>query len=167
VAFRFSLEAILKLRASFERLERNRLLLISAALARVREALANLARDFAAAEKDTLAKLAAGIISGELGLDRRIQQNFRDRRGALEKRETELLAKLATQQRAYQNAKNKREILDELRDRRLAQYRAEQLRREQQRLDELFLMRRGAAAAAAIGTDDDNGDPIGDRRRDE
>jgi flagellar export protein FliJ len=157
MAFHFSLEAVLKLRASFERLEQNRLLLIAAALVRVREALASLARDFAEAEKQTLAKLAAGIFSAELDFDRRIQQNFRERRAALERREAELLAKLATQQRAYQDAKNRREILEELRDRRLAQYRSEQQRREQQRLDELFLLRRGAlATAAAEAADDDD-----------
>jgi flagellar FliJ protein len=158
MAFRFTLEAVLKLRLSFERLERNRLLLISAALARVREALASLARDFDALETGTLAKLAAGITSAELEVDRRIQQSFRERRAALQKREAELAAKLALQQRAYQNAKNRREILEELRDRRLAQYRAEQLRREQQQLDELFLMRRGAVAAAAASGADDSRD---------
>jgi flagellar export protein FliJ len=155
MTFHFSLEAVLKLRASFERLEQNRLLLIAAALVRVREALASLARDFSEAEKQTLAKLAAGIFGAELDFDRRIQQNFRERRVALERREAELLAKLATQQRAYQNAKNRREILEELRDRRLAQYRSEQQRREQQRLDELFLLRRGALAMAAAEADDD------------
>lgn len=140
--FRFTLEPVLTVRAGFERLERNRLLLISAALARVRESLEFLAKDYAAAHAAMLAKLAAGVPSGELELDRLLQQAIRDRRRSLQAREAEFLAKQKSQQRLYLAAKTRREILDELRSRRRAQYRAAELRREQQRLDELFLLRR-------------------------
>ena len=142
--FRYSLEAVLKLRASFERLERNRLLLISAALNRVRESLESLARDFSASQAAVLQKLERGVSGGELELDILLQQAMRDRRAVLTRRETELMAQQTMQHRVYQSAKMRRELLDELRERRLAQYQAEQGRREQQRLDELFLIRREA-----------------------
>jgi flagellar export protein FliJ len=140
--FRYTLDPVLKLRASFERLERNRLLLISAALTRVRESLEFLARDADAAHHSMLAKLASGVASGELELDRLLRQALQDRRRVLQSREAELVTHQQKQQRAYLAAKMRREILEDLRDQRLAQYNSDQLRREQQRLDELFLMRR-------------------------
>ena len=144
MAFRYTLEPVLKLRASFERLERNRLLLISAALMRVRDALEMLSKDMLRAHDALLIKLAAGVPVAELELDRLLQTAMRDRHRALKRREEELLAKRQAQQVAYLAAKERREILDRLRERRFAQYSAEQLRREQQRLDELFLLRRRA-----------------------
>jgi flagellar export protein FliJ len=145
--FRFTLESVLAVRAGFERLERNRLLLIAAALMRIRESLEFLAKDYAAAQAATLEKLAACVPSGELELDRLLQQAMRDRRRSLQARESELLAKQKSQHRIYLAAKTRREILDELRSRRLTQYRASELRREQQRVDELFLLRRIALSA--------------------
>ncbi len=142
--FRYTLEPVLKLRASFERLERNRLLLISAAIARVRDALELLGKDMTRAHDALLAKLASGVPVAELELDRLLQASMRDRHRALKRREEELQSKRQIQQLAYLAAKDRREILDRLRERRYAQYSAEQLRREQRRLDELFLLRRAA-----------------------
>ena len=47
------------------------------------------------------------------------------------------------QQAVYLEARQKREIVESLRDRQAAEYRRECERREQQALDDLFLMRAG------------------------
>jgi flagellar export protein FliJ len=141
MAFRFTLESVLTVRSGFERLERNRLHLLAAAAARLREAIAAQCADSAKAAAEIEAKLRAGITSVELGTDLLSQSARAERRRSLEAQLGDLVKKQQKQQLAYFAAKARREILTNLRERKFAQYRAEQTRREQARLDELFLLR--------------------------
>jgi flagellar export protein FliJ len=145
VAFRFSLEPVLRLRASYERLERLRLLTIAALMARVREEILKAEREDAAARHLRAATLTQGALAAEIQVDvwaekvraRRVSE-LKDRLGLLQREH-------AKQNRVYQFARRRREILDNLRDNQLREYRREQERRERQTLDELYLLRRFAS----------------------
>lgn len=145
MAFRFTLEAVLTVRAGFERLECNRLHLIGAAIVRIREALEFLAAESAKAAAAIESKLAEGMTGGELMLELSSQVARAARRRSLHAQLDDLLKKQRKQQLAYFAAKARREILTNLREFKLLEYRLEQTRREQARLDELFLLRRVAA----------------------
>ena len=63
-------------------------------------------------------------------------------RSELLKKLSELEQKRKEQQARYVQARMQREILSNLYKRQLAEYQLDQSRREQQRIDELFLIRR-------------------------
>ncbi|MGA6960276.1 MAG: flagellar FliJ family protein [Candidatus Acidiferrales bacterium] len=88
--------------------------------------------------------MRAGIAGAELHFELQAEnmrlerkRQFTVRLAALEKREH-------LQREAYRAARQKREILSNLRQRKWDEYRREQARREQQRLDELFLLHRAS-----------------------
>jgi flagellar biosynthesis chaperone FliJ len=79
-----------------------------------------------------------------------LSENMRqERRRMLAARLAELEKREIVQQQAYRLARQKREILSNLRQRKWDEYRREQARREQQRLDELFLLHRAATSPRA------------------
>lgn len=145
MAFRFSLEPVLRLRTSYERLERLRLLAISAMLVRVREEITSSAREEAAARNARSEMLSSGTAAAELQLGVSAEQ-------ARARRNRELFDRLATlerqhvkQSRLYQAARRKREVMESLQERKLREYQREQDRKAQQSIDELYLLRRGSS----------------------
>lgn len=66
---------------------------------------------------------------------------------ALEARRLKLESEIAQQTACYRQARQKREVLDSLREMQWKDYRVLQLRREQAMLDELHLLRRGRGQA--------------------
>ena len=142
MTFRFSLEPVLRLLASYERLERLRLLALAAMLVRVREEIAAAAREEAAAREARKEMLSRGVAVAEIQLGMsaeraRARQNRElfDRLAALERQHVK-------QSRIYQAARRKREVMENLRGRKQREYRREQDRRTQQVIDELYLLRR-------------------------
>ncbi|MBZ5503619.1 MAG: flagellar export protein FliJ [Acidobacteriia bacterium] len=144
MAFRFSLQAVLRLRASHERIERLRLLAVAAMIVRVRNELAALDRESEAARRRMHALLAGGLSGAELHFEFAGERLRGDHRRELEGRLEQLGKTQEVQRRAYHAARQKREILENLRQRKWEEYRRQQARREQQALDELFLIHRGA-----------------------
>jgi flagellar export protein FliJ len=142
MAFRFSLRPILRLRTSYERLERLRLLALAAAIVRVRGEIAALERESREARGRMREGLALGLTGAEIQFDTVCEQFRTDRKQVLETQLTELEGKQQRQRVAYQAARQKREILENLRERQWNEYRQKQARREQQRLDELYLLGR-------------------------
>ena len=142
MAFRFSLQAVLRLRRSYERRERLRLEIITRRRLHTQQQIAELKSEILGA-KDRLARtLQAGMPAVELHLEV-AQANARAKRQEVM---AEQLAKLTqehrAQQVAYQHAQQQRQIIENLRARLFAIYQQVQARREQQQLDDLFLIRR-------------------------
>ncbi|HEY7825332.1 MAG TPA: flagellar FliJ family protein [Candidatus Acidoferrales bacterium] len=144
MAFRFSLQPILRLRASVERLEQLRMLLLAAQIARVEREIISLEENLSAARQLRLSSLSEGVSAAELHFDGAREKTRADQIRALHDVLTGFRRRHDEQRRLYQAARQKREILENLRKRRFEEYRHEQLRRDQQRLDEAFLMRTGA-----------------------
>lgn len=143
MAFRFSLGPVLRLRISYERLERLRLLAITAMLVRVREEIAAAAREEAAARNSRSEMLSRGSAAAEIQLGVSAEQARARRNRELSNRVAALERLHVKQSQLYQAARRKRKVIESLRDRRLQEYRREQDRKAQQGIDELYLLRRG------------------------
>jgi len=145
VPFHFSLQAVLRLRSSYEHMEKLRLLAIVAAMVRAREEIAALEKESQAARQSTQGRLGEGVVAGELHFDASTERVRTERKRAAAGRLAELEKKQEVQRLAYRAARQKREILENLRERKWDDFRREQARREQQRLDEAFLLHRAAS----------------------
>lgn len=145
MAFRFSLQALLRVRQSLEKAELQRLQIIAAHAVRVRAAIESVDAEQQAAKRSMIEAAAAGISGAELRFEALRDAAFAERRAALVKKLAEIEKLRREQQARYLRVRQQREILSELRERQFAAYRAEQARREQQQIDELFLIRRGVA----------------------
>jgi len=163
MAFRFSLLNILRLRGALERQEEQKLILLAGDVARLRSTIESLDEGQLLEQCAALKQLAEGSVGAELqfanlcltAYDRARKQ----RMGELQVAE----ARRLEQMQAYREARQKRETLDGLRERQETAYILESTRREQQRADELFLLRMfcegsdqnlpsGAARSAQSGT---------------
>jgi flagellar export protein FliJ len=142
--FHFSLEAILRLRTSYEHMEKLRLLAIAAAIVHAREEIAELEHESRAARRRTQSRLEAGVVGGELHFDDSTERVRMHRKRAATGRLADLEKTEMAQRLAYRNARQKREVLTNLRERQRDEYRRDQARREQQRQDESFLLLRAA-----------------------
>jgi len=142
MAFRFSLQAVLRLRRSYERRERLRLEIITRRRLHTRQQIDELKSEILEANDRLARTLQAGMPAVELHLEV-AQANARAKRQEVL---AEQLAKLTqehrAQQVAYQHAQQQRQIIENLRARLFAIYQQIQARREQQQLDDLFLIRR-------------------------
>jgi len=142
MAFRFSLQAVLRLRRSYERRERLRLEIITRRRLHTQQQIDELKSEILEANDRLARTLQAGMPAVELHLEV-AQANARAKRQEVL---AEQLAKLTqehrAQQVAYQHAQQQRQIIENLRARLFAIYQQIQARREQQQLDDLFLIRR-------------------------
>ncbi len=141
MAFRFSLAAVLTYRDALEQRE-------LAALEKVQQEIALLEIRIRQAEEDLCRlercredELKRGMPSIHLQ-DAIEQEHAVDR---LQKDLTKTLADLSVKRqeifKAYEEARQKRELLEKLRSRRLSEYTREQARAEQAAIDDLFLAR--------------------------
>lgn len=145
MAFRFSLEPVLRLRTNYERLEHLRLLAITAMLVRVREEIAAAAREEAAARNSRSEMLSRGSAAVEIQLGVSAEQVRARRNRELSDRLAALERLHVKQSHLYQAARRRREVIEGLRDRKLQKYRREQDRKAQQGIDEVYLLRRGSS----------------------
>jgi flagellar export protein FliJ len=141
MAFRYTLQPILSLRQSLERQEEQKLFAIAAIVARLRAELADLDSEHLK-QKDATLRGLTQVSAGALlqfmavceiaveGKRRRLEAQLRE----AERQRSEQLAE-------YQKARQKREILEGLRERQRFAYDLDLARREQQRTDEAFLIR--------------------------
>lgn len=143
MAFQFSLQPVLRLRASYERIERLRLLQVVAAIVQLQNEIAAAARESENARQNQRERLAAGSTGMEIQFEMACEAARLKYRRLLEARLVLLRRKYEAQIEAYRTARQKCEILEGLRERKLQEYQREQARREQRALDELFLLRRG------------------------
>jgi flagellar export protein FliJ len=141
MAFHFPLEAILRLRRGQERLERLKLEVIASEQAQARMKLENMTEQYFESRRRFQEQLGHEKFGAELQFEDASAERVAAARRALEMRvaklEQDRLKQFETYKRAYQS----REVLENLRARKFEVYRQAQFRREQQELDDLFLMR--------------------------
>ena len=141
--FRFSLAAVLRLRQSLEdreRLHLETLHIRRAALLReaqqTREAALQLQRSW----RERLQQTSA--VGAELKFFASVDSGFDQRRQQLQGALQQVEQQIAEQTRRYAEQRQKRDVLESVRESRLAEYRVQQQRREQAAIDELHLLRR-------------------------
>lgn len=141
MAFRFPLQAVLRIRQGFERLEHLRLLAFAAIIAHVRREIQNHEKESSLAESEVQRGLAAEAPAAELHFEIAKRRMRGERKRLLEERLADLTRRHQRQNLVFLAARRKRQILENLRQRKLVAYQREQSRREQQIADELFLER--------------------------
>ena len=146
--FHFTLAAVLRLHDSLEKAEMQRL---QAAVARVNEVRSQI--EILDAEMQRLRKQSretattSGVTGAELHFEIYRENAYRKSRADLVKLLAECEKARQQQLLRYIEAHRQREIFASIRDRQLTAYEIEQARRAQQRIDELFLLRRGNKTA--------------------
>ena len=140
--FQFSLAAVLKLRESVEQHEYLSLERIHQEVAHLEAQLRQIKEWRQAAAQRREADLAEGIPSIHLQGDFQQELSLEQQRDAVHVKLQELKAKRQIHLKAYQKARQKREVLAELRTRQQDAYQREQSKRQQNMIDDLFLARR-------------------------
>jgi flagellar export protein FliJ len=142
MSFHFTLNGVLRLRQSLERAELQRLQSLAAAVARMRDEIESLEKQMETAQRRVSDVVAGtGMTGAELHFEMAREVCLHVLRSEFLKKLSELEQQRNAQQGRYLQARMKREILSNLRKRQLADYDLDQSRREQQRIDELFLIR--------------------------
>jgi flagellar export protein FliJ len=145
--FHFTLNGVLRLRLSLERAELQRLHAIAADVAQARAEIESLEQEREAAQRRVSETVtASGMTGAELQFEAAREAARGVLRAQLMQRLSDLEQKRKEQQARYVHARMQREIISNLYERQLAEYKLEQSRREQQRIDELFLIRTTSAA---------------------
>ena len=138
--FRFSLQAVLRCRESFDQRERQRLQLVTRELVKAQQQREDAQRDRARAQSQMKNKLHQGMTAMEMQFELACDRARVRRIAAL----NEQLAKLEDLRRRqlemFRKAQQQRKILENLRARQLAAYQLIQTRREQQQMDDRFLI---------------------------
>ena len=141
MAFHFSLEAVLRLRHSQERRERSRLDVILSEIGHTRIQLYEIT-ETSLESRRLFQKQLGGILTGaEIQFESGRVEAIKAARLSLQARLAELDQRRSAQMKTYLKARQRREIIENLRQRKFDIYRMEQTRQEQQGLDDLFLMR--------------------------
>lgn len=142
MAFRFSLESVLRLRVSYERQEQARLERAAQHLYAAKERCASLKKEKATLEETFRGAMSRGIDASDL-------HYYLAAKSGLETAEAEALRaaeeawKVWNEQRTkFLHARRDREVIASIRLRQHQEYVLEQNRREQQQIDDLFAMRR-------------------------
>lgn len=141
MAFHFSLETILRLRRGQERAERLKLEAIASEQARAVSQLEIMTERFFESRRRFQQLMVQGTSGSELQFENARSEGVAAARRALKARISELEQQRLKQVEAYTKARQRREILENLRNTKFEVYRQMLSRREQQELDALFLMR--------------------------
>jgi len=145
VAFRFPLQALLKLRLGYEERERMRLAAVISRLHQLRSQYELWQQQKQTAEIKLSQQMRTGMVAVEFHFAQ-ASLEAEDRRLKLVLAEIDKVEQLRqAQQVAYLEAQKKRKILERLRERQAEAYRLVEERREQQRQDELFAARQSRA----------------------
>ncbi len=148
MAFHFTLAAVLRYRQSLEEREELRLhalLARRATLLQELEQLRDAGRRLQTAIHRTLQQ--AAVAAAEIQFSVAQLNNLERQRALLESGLLKLGSEIAQQTQRYRQERQKREVLESLREVQWREYRVRQQRREQAMLDELHLLRRGRGQA--------------------
>jgi flagellar FliJ protein len=138
--FRFSLQAVLRWRESFEQRERQRLQMISREVVRARQQWDEAKLDRTNAWGQFQLKLHQGMNAMEMQFELACDKARGRRIAALNEQVARLEDLRRRQLEVFRKAQQQRKILENLRDRQLAAYQLIQARREQQQMDDRFLI---------------------------
>ena len=144
MAFRYPLESVLRLRRGLERQEEQRLTAIVAVVARLRAEIAEFERVRLEQRRTVLQELTAGCSGAMVQFGALCDSAAESMARRLQTQLAEAEGKRLEQLGVYQTARQKREILEGLRERQAMNHARETARREQERLDEGFLVRYAA-----------------------
>jgi flagellar biosynthesis chaperone FliJ len=144
--FRYALRPLLRLRECLERQEEQRLFAIAALVARLRAEIEQLKQADMEARRAELREMAIVSHGASLQFAAACGAAFASARKKLEQQLEEAELKRIRQLRVYQFVRQKREVLQALRDRQEAAYDLEFARHEQETADESFLMRTHAVS---------------------
>lgn len=142
MAFRFSLAAVLRYRQGLEHQQELRLHEANQRLLAARQRVEEAGRLLAAMAREDAGKLTVGLSSAELQFDLFLRSRAAARRLALEKQLAGCERARAECLQSYHQARQQREGVEALRRQQFELYRQEEARREQRRLDDMFLLRR-------------------------
>jgi flagellar FliJ protein len=141
MAFKFPLAAVLKYREDLEKREERILEQRREALACLDNKLAEV-KDYRRqliAQRESL--LNRGVLGDDLHHATEQQQQLQRSEEEIRKQVATALLNYDQQMKVFLAARQKREILDELKDAQTSSYREKQDRREQQNIDEIFIAR--------------------------
>ena len=144
MAFQFRLQAVLRVRQSFEKQEEQKLAAAVGEVTRLRTMLARTREQLTSTVRRLSRLLAGGTTGADLHLLHFEQMLVERRQQALAATLSIALKKVQEQQSRLQEARKKRKALEELREKQLALFLLTEGRREQQKLDDAFLLRRFA-----------------------
>lgn len=142
MAFRFSLDALLRMWKSRENFERLRLEALAAKIQRLRQEIEAVERASREDRRNLASTLSEGMAASQLQFVALCAEGQRCFRDLMEKQVAELSKQHDAQRKIFEYARRQREILENLRSRKLEAYRAIEARDLQQQMDELFLARR-------------------------
>jgi flagellar export protein FliJ len=141
MTFRFPLEAVLHFRKSVEHQQELRLRAANQLVAKLRNRIEQLSGRIAELRNRHAQELGRGTSAAEMRFVLECEAILEQQRQAAARELTRLEALRNQQQKIFQQARRERETFESLRDRQLRNYEREAARREQRRLDELFLIR--------------------------
>lgn len=140
--FQFSLRALLRLRQSYEQRERLRLSLLNAAFNRLQQEYEETAHQRKSGLEELNNRLRVGMMGSELRTATDSLEQSANRQLQLKEQMKALEIQVRKQTEIYLESQRKRKILESLRERERQAYELEENRREQQRIDDLFVQRR-------------------------
>lgn len=141
--FHFTLAPLLRLRESLEKAELQRLRMMAMQVAQARVEIESLDCEIETARRQLLEQAATGISGAELNTAALLEAARREQRLRLVAKLDVLEQARRKQQSRYTEVRQQREIVSNLRKRQFSAYQREQARRDQQQVDEFFLIRRG------------------------
>lgn len=150
MVFRFSLQPVLRMRQSYERLERLRLATATRRLLEAEQALAELELTFRQARKTLAAKLAEGLASVELQFINRQLANLAQKIDNQKLRRSQLATERTRRQENYRKAKEDVQVVENARQQQWEEFKTVSARRDQRAMDDLFLLNRLGEAAAHL-----------------
>jgi flagellar export protein FliJ len=147
MAFRYPLQSVLRLKQSLERQEEQRLYTIAARVGKLREMLERLKHLRLEAQRTAAQEMVEGswgaVAHFAVVCDAAAAEAQRRLQAELAEAERQRLEQLCV----YQNARQKREIFEGLRERQEAIHDREVAHREQERADDVFLTRFRASSS--------------------
>jgi len=141
MSFRFTLAAVLKYRKNLEQREYLALGRVQQEIAQVEDQLSRCEDWLAEITNLRTAETVRGIASIHLQDAYQRERGLEMQRDDLQVKRRELHVKRLQCLKAYELARQKREILEELRNQQLGDYLLDQSRREQRQVDDMFLSR--------------------------
>jgi flagellar FliJ protein len=145
--FQFSLQAVLRCRESFEQRERQRLQMITREVVKSKQQEEETTRDRANALAETQKKLHQGMTAVEMQYELACDRVRIRKITALNENIAKLEDLRQRQLEMFRKAQQQRKILENLRDRQFAAYQLILARREQQQMDDRFLITRAVQAS--------------------
>jgi flagellar FliJ protein len=141
--FHFTLQAVLCCRESFEVRERQCLEMITREVVKTQQQREGAKQDRANALAEYQKKLQQGMNAAEMQFELACDRARVRRLAAIDEHAGKLEGLRRRQLEVFRKAQQQRKIMENLRDRQLAAYQLVQTRREQQQMDERFLLTQG------------------------